>query len=244
MMVQPLAVAILLMAAGLWAPRNRMLRRVAIAAWIGLFLWSWAPVSWLTSGSLEWRYPVRLIPAGDAEAIVVLSANVIPPNASRPEPEADRNTYMRCRYAAWLYHHWRSVPIVAAGGNTDQGVAMTPVMRHVLEAEGVPPEQIWTEDTSTTTYENARNSAVLLRARGIGRIVLVTEAYHMPRSEGSFRKQGLTVVPAPFGYRSLNMRWGWRDWRRFIPNSGEQLVNNDNLHEWVGLVWYRLSGKI
>jgi len=240
--IQPvLLVSLLLIAAGLWAPRHGWLRRAAIAAWIALFLWSWPPMVWLTSETLEWPYPVRLTPAEDADAIVVLSANVLPGNASHPEADADRNTYMRCRYAAWLYHHWRAVPIVATGGMTEKDAVIARVMRHILESEGVPPDQIWTEEASLSTYENARNSAALLRAHGIQRIALVTEAYHMLRAEKSFRKQGLVVVPAAFNYRTLNVRLAWR---AFIPNAGQQILNDENLHEWIGLIWYRLSGKI
>jgi len=240
--LQPvLALALVLLAAGLFSPRNRRLRFLAIAAWAGLFLWSWAPVAWLTSGSLEWHYPVTPLPAGDPQVIVVLSANSIAPNASHPEPDAGLNTYLRCRHAAWLYHHWHAVPILATGGMLEEGVVLARLMRHILEAEGVPPDRIWTEETSTSTYENARNSAALLRERGISRIALVTEAYHMLRSEKSFRKQGLTVIPAACDYRTLGTHWNWQ---RLIPNASEQMVNGDNLHEWVGLLWYRLSGKI
>ncbi|MDR3703994.1 MAG: YdcF family protein [Candidatus Sulfopaludibacter sp.] len=240
--LQPaLPLALALLAAGLMAHRNRTWWRIALVAWAGLFLWSWAPFAWLTSGTLEWFYPVAAFPAGGAEAIVVLSANVVPPNASQPEPEAGFSTYLRCRHAAWLYHHWHAVPIVASGGKTEEGIVISRIMRHVLESEGVPPDQVWTEENSTSTYENVRNTAAILRLHGIRRAALVTEAYHMLRAEKSFRKQGVTVVPAPFGYRTLETSWNWR---AFIPGARPQLVNGDNLHEWIGLLWYWLSGKI
>ena len=60
----------------------------------------------------------------------------------------------------------------------------------------MPESQVWIADKSRSTYENAKYGAELVKGRGISRIVLVTDAYHMPRAEGCFRKQGLSVAPA------------------------------------------------
>ncbi len=69
-------------------------------------------------------------------------------------------------------------------------------MRELLRQEGVPDSQIWTEDHSHTTHENAVYSAELLRRNGITQIVLITDAQSMLRAELCFRKEHLTVIPA------------------------------------------------
>lgn len=231
---------LLLVAAGLLAGGRRG-RRLAVLACVALFLWSWPPVSRLFSGTLERRYPLSTLPPADADAIVVLSSAVRRADPSQALPALSESNYLRCRHAAWLYRNWRAVPIVASGGSGGANLIIARVMREELEAEGVPSHMILTEERSRSTYENAVFSAEILRARGIRRIALVTETYHMPRSEKCFRKQDLEVVPAPCCSRSLQFSW---DLQHLIPGARPMLNNSDSLHEWIGLIWYRLSGKI
>jgi len=61
-------------------------------------------------------------------------------------------------------------------------------MRRVLAGEGVPLPMIWTEEKSRSTYENAVYGWKFFTP-GIRKVVLVTEAYHMPRAERCFRKR-------------------------------------------------------
>ena len=219
---------------------TRWTRLAGLAAVAGLFLWAWPPMAILLSKTLESEYPIRTVPEGDGDAIVVLSSSVYSAQPSIPEEGPGAETELRCRYAAWLYHHWRALPVVASGGKAPTAVAGE-VMRKVLEADGVPPAMIWTEDRSRSTYENARFTAPLLQAKGIRRIVLVTEAFHMRRAEACFRKQGFLVTPAPCGYRSTSKVDQIGD---LVPNSRSIAINDEVLHEWVGLAWYRASGKI
>jgi uncharacterized SAM-binding protein YcdF (DUF218 family) len=81
----------------------------------------------------------------------------------------------------------------------------------------------------------------MLRARGIGAITLVTETYHMPRAVRCFRRQGLSVTPSPCAYRTLGFQGLLED---FVPNARAIQHWEDALHEYIGLAWYRLSGKI
>lgn len=211
---------------------------LALAA---LFLATWAPVAWLVSRTLERQYPPRVYPTGDAEAIVVLSSAVYPPNPPLPTPRAGSDTYERCQYAAWLFHHWKQLPILASGGGSF--VDSPPyafAMREALQREGVPPSAIWLEDRSRTTHENAAFSAAILQRKGIHRIVLVTDAYHMLRADACFRKQSLTVIPAACGYRT------YHDFQLtdLLPGWEPIAWNEDVAHESVGLIWYRLHGWI
>ena len=62
----------------------------------------------------------------------------------------------------------------------------------------------WKEEQSRTTWENAQMSADILLAQGIKRVVVVTQAWHMPRSVWSFEQAGFEVVPAPVGFLSVD----------------------------------------
>jgi uncharacterized SAM-binding protein YcdF (DUF218 family) len=221
-----------------------MARRRRRAAWVGLiliFLWMWPPFAWLLSGSLEWFYPAAAMPAGDAQAIVVLGGATEPSNPSIPEPYVAWSTYQRCKHAAWLYHHWRAVPTIASGGAGDSDVAIARLMRTSLEADAIPASSITTEEKSTSTYENGVFTAGLLRDRGIHKIVLVTQAYHMLRAEKVFRKQGLDVSAAPCAAYTAGFHLSIRD---LFPSASALTANDNVLHEWVGLVCYKIMGRI
>jgi uncharacterized SAM-binding protein YcdF (DUF218 family) len=95
----------------------------------------------------------------------------------------------------------------------------------------------WKEERSRTTWENARMSAEILLPEGIQRVVVVTQAWHMPRAVWSFEKAGFSVVPAPVGFLGQdNARplGGWMPEFKSVWQSG-QLLN-----EAVGQVGYRL----
>ena len=102
---------------------SRSWKRTAILACAVLFLWAWPPFAWLLSGTLEWRYPATAYPAGEADAIVVLSGGTGPPGPAEPAPLPALDTYLRCQRAAWLYKHWRNLPVVASGG---AGLTLSP----------------------------------------------------------------------------------------------------------------------
>ena len=219
-------------------------RAIVAAAATALFLCGWEPVAALLSGSLEWWYPIRHFPSGDADAIVVLGGGVIKHDASEPQDLPTSDTYVRVSYASWLYHNWRPLPIVVSGGPTSgrsKPVVLAAVMRQLLIEQGVPAPMIWLEDRSRSTYENAMYSAQLLRSRGLHRVALVTEAHHMLRSEKSFLRQGMVVVPAPCAYRWIQFT---AEPEQFLPNPKALEINELVLHEWVGLLWYRASGKL
>jgi uncharacterized SAM-binding protein YcdF (DUF218 family) len=79
----------------------------------------------------------------------------------------------------------------------------------------------------------------ILRGKGIRKIVLVTEAFHMLRAEWCFKKQRIEVVPAPCGFRGFRAQ-GSVD---LFPNAEAIEWNEDTLHETIALLWYALSGR-
>jgi|RhiMetdeSRZDD1v2_1073273.scaffolds.fasta_scaffold548360_2 uncharacterized SAM-binding protein YcdF (DUF218 family) len=205
---------------------------------VGLLLFSLNPMVWLFSRPLETWYDQNPAPNADADAIVVLAGAVALPLPDRPYPMIGPDTYVRLHHAAWLFKHWAARPILASGGGED-GESYSQTMRHVLEAEGIPPDKIWVEDRSQSTYENAVYSARILREKGISRIALVTDARSMLRAEACFREQGLTVVPAPFRFYNLDLTL-----EDFLPTWRAIESNGETAHELVGLLWYWLSRRI
>jgi uncharacterized SAM-binding protein YcdF (DUF218 family) len=213
---------------------------IAVLGLLGLVVLTWPPAVALIAQPLVARYSNAVRPAGDAEVIVVLAGAVNYPTPDRPYTLIGRDTYRRVKHAAWLFHNWKSVPILATGGLESGGSeAASVAMRQMLEQEGVPSSMIWTEQRSRSTYENALYSAKILREHGVHKIALVIEADSMLRAEKCFRKQGLTVTPAACLFRDTQFGAG-----ELLPSWQAMYRQEIILHEVLGLVWYWLHDWI
>ena len=97
----------------------------------------------------------------------------------------------------------------------------------------------WREERSRTTWENAVLTRELLAKEGIGRIVLVTQGLHMRRARMAFEHAGFTVVPAPLD--AVPARVARRPFLlRLAPAPEAFMISGQALHEYAGLVAYRL----
>lgn len=95
------------------------------------------------------------------------------------------------------------------------------------------------EGQSRNTLENAAFSKELLNPQKDENWILITSAYHMPRSVGIFRKQGWDVIPYPVDYQSTGEINFW-----IFPDLGQNLRNLDAaVREWIGLVAYHLMDR-
>lgn len=177
-----------------------------------------------------------------AQAIVVLAAGRL-----RRAPEYDNRdipdyvALARLRYAAHLQRK-TGLPLLVSGGNggtdpaTGNRVAseadgMAAALR---EDFGVPVR--WLEDRSGDTADNAAFSAALLRADGVRRILLVTDAMHMPRARAVFERAGLDVVSAPTMFFSHQAR----SVQAWVPSAEGMRRSWYASYEWIGLAWYRV----
>jgi uncharacterized SAM-binding protein YcdF (DUF218 family) len=194
--------------------------------------------AWLLSRPLESGYSVSPMPEEHADAIVVLSGTVHPPVPGRPYTIPAPDTYRRVQHAVWLFRNWKQIPILVSGGGTNERPHAA-VMRDVLLTEGIPAQMVWTESHSSNTHESALNSSALLRAQGVRRVALVTEAYSMPRAARAFEKAGIAVVPAVSRRTQLS-----GDYWDVFPGPSAIDRNGEIIHELVGLLWYKLRGWI
>ena len=209
-----------------------------------LILMTWTPLSWVLAGTLEWQYSHEPRPDGDGDVIVVLSGTVFQARSYRPVPVLGRDTYVRCRHAAWLHKNWRALPVLVSGGKTDEQapeMSLAAAMVEYLQQEGVPEESLWIEDRSRSTYENAVYCAEILAEKGIERIILVTEGFHMPRAAACFRGQGLEVLAAPCGLGAVEFHNRLASW---LPSYWALASNERVFHEWMGLAWYWVRGRL
>lgn len=193
-------------------------------------------------GILEWRYPPH--DAAPRPAIVVLGGGVYPPDEIRRKAEPSESTFQRCLRAAEIYRKNPPRPVLVCGGKVNpgrSGPTTAEVMRELLTQLGVNGDDVWLQDQSTTTYEDALYSAEILREENIQSVTLITEASHLERSVRCFEEQGLTVQPVGCRYRATRLRWSIMT---FLPSTAALDASKDACHEFVGLMWYKLRGRI
>ena len=113
--------------------------------------------------------------------------------------------------------------------------------RSVFESLGIDKGRLIMERLSRNTQENAEFSKAIADPKTGERWLLVTSAYHMPRSVGLFRKAGFAVEPYPVDWRT----GGGADLLSFAKFALDGLERTDAAaREWMGLAAYSASGKI
>lgn len=173
-----------------------------------------------------------------AQAIVVLAAGRMenaPEYGNAHVP--DYIALARLRYGAKLQHE-TGLPLLVTGGNRADNApheAKASDMARALQ-EDFRTTVTWIETRSETTAQNAAYSAAILKTSHIQRILLVTDAMHMPRAQAIFTTYGLQVVPAPTVFLRLD-RIGLLE---FVPDAESLRRSYYATYEWIGLIWYRL----
>jgi len=169
------------------------------------------------------------------QAIVVLDGGV---NGRCSEYETEgvpsANTLIRLNYAAYLAHKYPNLPIITSGGVSGVHYAGGKVMRHTLLKIYRLHNPIFAEIISRNTDENAKYVTKMLLAKGIKKIALVSQAYHLKRASMLFRKYGINPIPAPTDYVSSGEDLSLSD---FLPSAAAMSSASIALHEIIGY-WY------
>lgn len=106
------------------------------------------------------------------------------------------------------------------------------------QSMGLDPRRLILEDRSRNTFENAVLSAAIAGVDIQKPWLLVTSAWHMPRSMATFEKAGWNVTPYPVDFRT-GQSTAWSDYSLSDGASRWQLL----LHEWLGLWVYQFTGR-
>lgn len=242
MLINPVFVVLLLLAAGLAAllkRRSRLGVGLVSSAMLFLFLLSWPPVVDAAGWALERDYPVvRAEDFPAADAIVVLGGGVgIPPEeVGYPYPlladGADRVWFgAKLWHAQRAKHGGRPVKVYCTG--PDVGRSTLPVLSDL----GVDVADVVAQDSPRNTEQEARTLEGELSGKTV---LLVTSAMHMRRATRIFAKYApaVKVVPAATDHHFFNDPGRFRNPHYWLPSlsafSGAASVE----HEIVGLLRY------
>jgi uncharacterized SAM-binding protein YcdF (DUF218 family) len=227
--------------------RRREARRalgLALLPFLAVFAMSLPLVAGAILAPLERAHPPLGEWPGDREVVVVLAGGIRPPNAARGAADPDEDSALRGLHGLALYRRKKACRLVLSGGAGDPDRTewtCARVLGDFLVQAGAAEADLLLEGRSRNTHENALYCRELLRAHGVDRVVLVTDAAHMPRAVGCFRKQGFDVVAAPCNFR----RWAHSSpLGPFVPEPRSAHASRLGLYEWAGLAWYWWLGRI
>jgi uncharacterized SAM-binding protein YcdF (DUF218 family) len=136
-----------------------------------------------------------------------------------------------------LAHKHPTLPIVFTG--TPYEAKWT---KEIFNEAGINPKRVTIEDASHSTHDNAVKSFAVVKPKAMDRWVLVTSAFHMPRSILCFQKAGWNVVPYSVDYHTPKHLTAGALLIGLIDRLNP-MVWRTMVVEIAGLVNYRLEGK-
>lgn len=248
-LILPPAPLLLLVLAGGWAlgkARRRLGWGLLLAGVTGVWLSTCdGAADWLETTLLRPPAPLtktqvddlrRRVRAGERIAVVVLGGGR--ESAAPTDGPAPLNGWSvaRLRYGRWLAAQ-TGAPLAYSGGigwGASGGLSEAEYAQRIARDEFQLPLR-WAERESRDTRENAARSIELLERDGIGEVLLVSHAWHLPRGLRAFEQAAgasMRVTPASIGAGSSVDR----PLLRWLPTRSGFSHVHLVLHEVVGLI--------
>lgn len=237
---------IVLLALGAWLALmlgwQKLSRRLLGLCTLLLLLIAFLPVGEWLIAPLENRFTANAALPAEADGIIVLSGAISPLRSAawdQVEIGDASERLVNFLYLASLYPQAQLVFTGGTGSVTRQEFKAADYARILFQQLEVPERAIIFESESRNTVENAVNSKALVQPVPGQQWILVTSAFHMPRSVGIFCQQDWPVHPYPvdhYSQRGELLRINFA----FAENLG---LLRRAVREWVGLVAYRVTGR-
>jgi len=226
----------------LFTGRVRAGRNILLAVAIFVGLLSLLPIPDIVVSTLEQRFP-RPDPLPEkVDGIILLGGAQIPRMTREYGTPALNAAAGTVTTFMWLGRRYPDAKLVFTGGSGDpleQDLTEAETLRLFLDQQGFDASRVLYEERSRNTYENAVLAKPLANPRPEETWILVTQAFHVPRSVGAFRKVGWEVTPYSESYRyGRHVHFG-------PPSNVREALAlfNAGAREWIGLLAYWLTGR-
>jgi uncharacterized SAM-binding protein YcdF (DUF218 family) len=136
----------------------------------------------------------------------------------------------RMSEAIRLYRLSDSAFIITSGKTVSSAKTQAQVLKDALTEQGVESGRIETLDTPGTTMEESEHLANKF-GKNI-KLIVVTDALHMPRAMGLFKKAGFNdVIAAPINFKTIESE-GEHSYR-WLPSIKNMTLTDQVLHEYL-----------
>ena len=217
---------------------GRKLIGIGVAA---IFLFGLSFLSNFMMSILENRIPVGQIPE-KVDGIIVL-AGMVDMESSRGGLIELTDQSDRIIQGIILSKKHPEARLIITGGSgslkQSENLREADYLEKLAVLLGISKNRLLVERNSRNTHEHAVAMAEMLPDKK-GQWVLITSAFHMPRSLGCFKKEGINVIPYPVDYKTKLDNALFLT--SFLPSLGNIGSFNVAFHEWAGLIAYRLMG--
>jgi len=169
-----------------WVRVKPILRKGVLFGALGVMLYLASMLGLLALG-------LRSAPRG-ADVMLVLGTTV------RADGVPGALLQARLDRAVELYKGGFSDTIIVSGGMGREGVDEATTMRAYLLARGIPSVAVVADSAGVDTYSSARFTADYLRVNALDRVLVVSQAYHLPRATFALHRFGVAQVSAAPAY--------------------------------------------
>ena len=227
----------------LWTPWKRAARFLLTATLLVGFVAGSAPLGTIAVNWIESIVPPPERLPDRVDGVVMLGGDVNS-RMMRLRPASPGSDASRQIAFADLARRYPDAKLVFSGGSgqvLDREDTDADGARLLLPMLGLDPARVLFEDRSRNTHENAIYSRELAGARPGETWLLVTSAFHMPRSLASFRKAGWDVIPYPVGYLTLPQPAD--GWFPALTFDGRMYYLAVAMREIAGFAYYYATGR-
>jgi uncharacterized SAM-binding protein YcdF (DUF218 family) len=220
-----------------WRSVGLIISTISTALLVILLLF---PIGFWLLKPLEDKYPRPTLPK-HIDGVLVLGG-VFNPGVylSRGAPD-ESDVEGRLVAAAELMRRYPDARLIFSGGSGDPGIAPeADAARLALDELGLDQRRVSYENRSRTTWENLLYSQKLAKPNEVW--VLTTSASQMPRAMVVAKMLGWKLIPWPSDYKTPTDLYS----AGIGPNADLALnlaTVNMALHEWIGILAYRVSGR-
>lgn len=202
--------------------------------WISLL--SYYPLSTTLIGTLESQYHMLQSPPSGARFIHVLGSGSVSDPKFPISSQFNSSGLSRVIEGVRLYKKSSEIKMIFSGSSGDDPVSNARMNAKLAIEMGVDPADIIILEEPRDTHDEALADKNIT---GNASVILVTSAAHMPRSAALFIKAGVSIIPAPTDFLDRDMLPWWK-----FPSSDGLMCSESAFHEYIGLIWGKLTGII
>ena len=238
--IKPLPLSVILMLVGgmlMWRQRRRLGKGCLALGMVMLVLFSNGWVAQQLVAPLERQYPAY---NGQQVAYILVLGGFHRSAQGIPESSLlERDTLHRLVEGLRLARLNTEAKLILSGYAFDDDISNAEAYRQVALSLGVDPGRLILMEEARDTGEELSTVATIV---GDSPMALVTSAYHMPRAMALANHEHLQAVAAPTWHQYKPDEAPV--WPGLLPTPAALDVSQRAVHEYIGMFWYKILGRI